>query len=69
MREHASGMFHEQAEQSVLGGGQFDFTACARDHMRRKIDDQIAIFKYGDFFGRPCLPLRGAEACEQFRAC
>ena len=36
--------------------------------MRRKIDDQIAIFKYRNFFLRPCLALRGAEACEQFRA-
>jgi hypothetical protein len=35
--------------------------------MRRKIDDQIAIFKYGNFFRRPCLSLRGAKACKQFR--
>ena len=42
VRENASGMSDEQAEQGVLGGGQFDFTAGARYHTRRKIDNQIA---------------------------
>src|SRR5262252_2622518 len=66
VRENASWMFHEQTEQSVFGGGQFDFTARARDHMCREVDDQIVIFKYGDFFGRPCLALHGTEARQQF---
>src|ERR1700756_2384750 len=68
MRENAPWIFHEQAEQSVLGGRQFDFTACSRDHMRRKIDDQIAILKYRDFLGRPCFALRSAKAREEFRS-
>src|SRR4029079_16402381 len=68
MREYTSWMFHESAAQSVLGGGQFDFTACARDHMRGKIDDQVAILEYRHFLGRPRLTLRGAQSCEQFRS-
>ena len=68
MRQNASWMFHEQAEQRVFGCRQLNFTACARDQMRREIDDQIAIFEYGNFFGRPCFALRGAKACKQFRS-
>ena len=67
MREDASGMPDEQAEQRVLGGGQLHFTTGASHHARRKINNQLATLEDGNFLCRARFSLRSAQACEQFR--
>src|SRR4029450_4683982 len=67
VRKDASRMSDEQAEQGILRGGKFDFTACSRYHTRRKIDNQTTILENGNFVFWTGLSLRCAEAREQFR--
>src|SRR5215472_3123535 len=67
MSEYASRMPDEQSKQRIFGGGQLDFPVCSRDDVRRKIDNQIAVFEYRDFFGWTRFALRSTQPREQFR--